>query len=172
MSQGIRDRYSRAQRMDTATSANRRRESRLRYNWPVWISLDSGHDRVVQGQMVDLNSHAAAFTFRTHEAQPRVDQRLSTRFAVPQGARMPPLRWWTSSATATSSVWNSPIPSSGVWSCSSMSPCRSGPRIPQRMPTATTHWRPPRPEPHLLGEQPNGSTPRAEQLFDLSRTRD
>jgi hypothetical protein len=71
--------------MDTATSANRRGESRLRYNWPVWISLDAGHDRVIQGQMVDLNSHAAAFTFRTHEAQPWVNQNISTRFGVPQG---------------------------------------------------------------------------------------
>jgi hypothetical protein len=71
--------------MDTNASANRRRESRLRYTWPVWISLDSSHDRVVQGQMVDLNSHAVAFTFRTHDGQPWVNQPLTTHFGVPQG---------------------------------------------------------------------------------------
>ena len=73
--------------METTASGNRRTESRLRYNWPIWVSLDDNHDRVIQGQMVDLNSHAAAFTFRTHDGQPWVNQRLSTRFGVPHGGR-------------------------------------------------------------------------------------
>jgi hypothetical protein len=47
--------------------------------------MDSGYDKVIQGQMVDLNSHAAAFTFRTHDGQPWVNQPLTTRFGVPQG---------------------------------------------------------------------------------------
>jgi hypothetical protein len=72
--------------MEMLTSQNRRAESRLRYTWPVWISLDSNHDKIIQGQMVDLNSHAVAFTFRTHEGQPWVNQPLTTRFGVPQGA--------------------------------------------------------------------------------------
>ncbi len=71
--------------MDNKAAANRRSEDRLRYNWPVWINVDPGSDRVIQGQMVDLNSHAAAFTFCCHEGQPWVHQHLTTRFAVPQG---------------------------------------------------------------------------------------
>ncbi len=71
--------------MDSNISQNRRSEDRLRYNWPVWINVDPSTDRVIQGQMVDLNSRAAAFTFHTHETQPWVHQHLTTRFGVPQG---------------------------------------------------------------------------------------
>ena len=70
--------------MDKSTSGDRRFERRLRYNWPVWFTDERESDRVFQGQMVDINSSAAAFTCRTHEGHPRVDQRLTARFGVPR----------------------------------------------------------------------------------------
>jgi len=41
-------------------------------------------DRVIQGQMVDLNSRSAAFTLATHDGHRWEHQRLITRFGVPQ----------------------------------------------------------------------------------------
>jgi hypothetical protein len=70
--------------MDTNVSRERRSEGRLRYQWPVWISDDPGNDRIIQGQMVDINSQAVAFTFRTNDGQPWVNQHLTTRFGVPK----------------------------------------------------------------------------------------
>jgi len=70
--------------MDTKGSRDRRSEGRLRYHWPVWVSDNPANDRVIQGQMVDLNSRAAAFTLHTNDGQPWVHQRLTTRFGVPR----------------------------------------------------------------------------------------
>jgi len=70
--------------MDTKASGDRRSESRLRYQWPVWVSDDPRNERIIQGQMVDINSRAAAFTFPTRDGQPWVHQRLTTRFGVPR----------------------------------------------------------------------------------------
>lgn len=70
--------------MEQNGSGERRSEPRLRYNWPVWVSEDMAHDRVIQGQMVDLNSRSAAFTLATRDGHRWQNQRLTTRFGVPQ----------------------------------------------------------------------------------------
>lgn len=65
------------------TNNERRREQRLRYHWPVWFAEDF-NGALSQGQMVDISSTAAAFTCRTNEHYPYVDQYLTTRFSVPR----------------------------------------------------------------------------------------
>lgn len=61
--------------------ANRRSEKRLRYCWPVWFGSDfSG--QLSQGQMVDVNSRAAAFSCYSHQC-PGKDQHITARFSVP-----------------------------------------------------------------------------------------
>lgn len=61
--------------------AERRREKRLRYNWPVWFAEDF-NQLLTQGQMVDLNSTGAAFTCYTDQC-PQPGQQITARFSVP-----------------------------------------------------------------------------------------
>ena len=60
----------------------RRREARLRYNWPIWFAEDFS-DKLIQGQFVDLNSGGAAFTCYADQC-PQAGQHITTRFSVPE----------------------------------------------------------------------------------------
>ncbi len=60
----------------------RRREKRLRYNWPVWFAEDF-NDVLVQAQMVDISSGGAAFTCYADKC-PYDGQHITTRFSVPR----------------------------------------------------------------------------------------
>ena len=51
-------------RMEAVTE--RRREQRLRYHWPVWFAEDF-NEMLLQGQMVDVSSGGAAFTYYADE---------------------------------------------------------------------------------------------------------
>ena len=61
---------------------DRRCETRFRYCWPIWFAPDMQGD-VAQGQMVDVTSHAAAFTCYADHQCPHPGQHLATRFSVP-----------------------------------------------------------------------------------------
>lgn len=63
--------------------AERRREQRLRYHWPVWFAEDF-HGVLAQGQMVDVSSTGAAFTCRADDSCPYQGQHITTRFSVPR----------------------------------------------------------------------------------------
>lgn len=64
-------------------TTERRREARLRYNWPVWYSEDFD-ETLSQGQMVDVSSGGAAFTCYAHEACPFPGQEIMAKFSVPK----------------------------------------------------------------------------------------
>ena len=62
----------------------RRREKRLRYNWPVWYAGKEDIDEtVLPGRMVNVSSGGAAFTCSSEEDCPHLDQWLTTHFSVP-----------------------------------------------------------------------------------------
>ena len=63
-------------------SEERRRERRLRYNWPVWFAEDF-NETLSQGQMVDVSSSGAAFTCYA-DACPYDGQQITARFSVPR----------------------------------------------------------------------------------------
>jgi hypothetical protein len=63
-------------------NTERRREQRLRYQWPVWFAEDFG-EALAQGQMVDISSGAAAFTCYADESCPYLEQHITARFSVP-----------------------------------------------------------------------------------------
>lgn len=63
-------------------NAERRREQRLRYHWPIWFAQDF-NEALSQGQMVDISSGGAAFTYYADENCPYPGQQLTTRFSVP-----------------------------------------------------------------------------------------
>ena len=63
-------------------STDRRRESRLRYHWPVWYAEDF-NETLLQGQMVDVSSGGAAFTCHADENCPYPGQQITARFSVP-----------------------------------------------------------------------------------------
>ncbi len=64
-------------------SSERRRERRLRYNWPIWFAED--FDEILsQGQMADISSSAAAFTCRVDSSCPYLGQEITARFSVPR----------------------------------------------------------------------------------------
>jgi len=65
------------------TNSERRREQRLRYHWPVWFAEDF-NESLSQGQMVDVCSTAAAFTYRKDEHYPYIGQHLTARFSIPR----------------------------------------------------------------------------------------
>lgn len=65
------------------TTGERRRESRLAYNWPIWFAEDLNGD-LSQGQMMDLSSSGAAFTCYADERCPYPGQHVTARFSVPQ----------------------------------------------------------------------------------------
>lgn len=62
---------------------NRRTEQRLRYCWPIWFAEDI-NDTLLQGQMVDLSSRAAAFTCYVDDDCPNYGQHLTVDFSVPR----------------------------------------------------------------------------------------
>jgi len=64
-------------------NTERRRENRLRYQWPVWFAEDF-NDMLSQGQMVDISSGGAAFTCRADGSCPYPGQHVTTRFSVPR----------------------------------------------------------------------------------------
>ncbi len=61
---------------------DRRRERRLRYNWPIWFS-ENYAGLLAQGQMVDLSSSGAGFTCYT-DSCPDPGERITARFSVPR----------------------------------------------------------------------------------------
>jgi hypothetical protein len=63
--------------------AERRREQRLRYHWPVWFAEDF-NDVLSQGQMIDVSSAGAAFSCRADADSPYPGQQLTARFSVPR----------------------------------------------------------------------------------------
>lgn len=62
--------------------SERRRERRLRYHWPVWFAEDFD-EILLQGQMVDVSSTAAAFTCYPDQNCPYLGQPITARFSVP-----------------------------------------------------------------------------------------
>ena len=64
-------------------NSERRRERRLRYQWPVWFAEDF-HEILSQGQMVDVSSQGAAFTCYSDQCCPYPGQDVTARFSVPQ----------------------------------------------------------------------------------------
>ena len=62
--------------------AERRREKRLRYHWPVWFAEDF-NEVLSQGQMMDVSSSGAAFSCRADRSCPYPGQQLTARFSVP-----------------------------------------------------------------------------------------
>ena len=65
------------------TNLERRRERRLKYQWPVWFAEDF-RGVLTQGQMSDVNSGGAAFTFHTAENYVYPGQQITTRFSIPR----------------------------------------------------------------------------------------
>lgn len=66
-------------------NSERRRERRLRYQWPVWFAEDFD-GLLKQGQMIDVSSNGAAFTcFNDHE-HVYCGQQLTARFSIPRFA--------------------------------------------------------------------------------------
>ena len=63
-------------------TAERRREQRLRYQWPIWFAEDF-NEALSQGQMIDVCSRGAAFTCYADENCPYQGQELTARFSVP-----------------------------------------------------------------------------------------
>ena len=61
----------------------RRREQRLKYQWPVWFAEDI-NKHLFQGQMVDIASGGAAFTCYTDQCRTWPGQKITARFSVPQ----------------------------------------------------------------------------------------
>ncbi len=61
--------------------SNRRREKRLRYNWPIWFAEDF-NGQLNQGQMIDISSTGAAFTCYADKC-PNHGQDITARFSIP-----------------------------------------------------------------------------------------
>ena len=62
--------------------SERRREQRLRYQWPVWFAEDF-NSTLTQGQMVDVSSGGAAFMCYA-DSSPYQGQEVTARFSVPR----------------------------------------------------------------------------------------
>jgi len=61
----------------------KRTEIRLRYHWPIWFAEDF-NETLLQGQMVDISSSGAAFTFQSNDHNLCPGQEVTTRFSVPR----------------------------------------------------------------------------------------
>ncbi|MBC8481750.1 MAG: PilZ domain-containing protein [Planctomycetes bacterium] len=61
----------------------KRREQRLRYQWPIWFAEDL-NGNLFQGQMVDISSGGAAFKYYKHECNIHPEQEILIKFSVPQ----------------------------------------------------------------------------------------
>ena len=66
-----------------SATSERRREERLRYQWPVWFADDNDAE-IRQGQMADVSSQGAAFTCYTSEGCPSPGQQMTARFSIPR----------------------------------------------------------------------------------------
>ena len=64
-----------------AEVVERRREKRLRYNWPVWFAANFDGE-LSQGQMENISSSGAAFTCYTDKC-PYNEHKITARFSVP-----------------------------------------------------------------------------------------
>ncbi|MCI0499854.1 MAG: hypothetical protein L0Y36_09275 [Planctomycetales bacterium] len=64
------------------TLRERRRESRLRYSWPIWFA-ENFDGVLTQGQMVDVSSNGAAFTCYADRC-PTFGEHITARFSVPK----------------------------------------------------------------------------------------
>jgi hypothetical protein len=51
-------------------------------HWPIWF-YDDCDTRIIQGQLVDISSKAAAFTYYTHEKLLLPDHRIIVHFSTP-----------------------------------------------------------------------------------------
>ncbi len=60
----------------------KRREPRLRYQWPVWFA-EREDGPLAQGQMVDVSSGGAAFTCYSDKC-PTQGDKITARFSVPR----------------------------------------------------------------------------------------
>ena len=72
----------------------RRREQRLYYRWPIWLSKEKEEAAVkpdsIEAQMVDVSSSGAAFTFQPDKVSLQHGQEITTRFRIPRfGASTP-----------------------------------------------------------------------------------
>ncbi len=63
--------------------AERRKERRLCYRWPVWFAEDF-NEALSQGQMVDISSIGASFTCHADGNTPYPGQNVTARFSVPR----------------------------------------------------------------------------------------
>ena len=68
--------------MNTDKYNEQRQEKRMSCNWPIWF-YDDCDTRIIQGQLVDISSKAAAFTYYTHEKLFLPDQKIVTHFSMP-----------------------------------------------------------------------------------------
>jgi len=64
-------------------SIERRREERLRYQWPVLYAEDFT-ERISYGVMVDVSSGGIAFTCSAEEGCPEPGQELKVQFSIPR----------------------------------------------------------------------------------------
>lgn len=62
---------------------DRRRESRLDYQWPVWFSEDFAQ-AMSQGLMVDISSGGISFDCYADGTPLQIDQHLTVRFSIPR----------------------------------------------------------------------------------------
>jgi hypothetical protein len=67
----------------TNENHERRRERRLRYQWPVWFAEDV-NEVLSQGQMVDITSESAAFTCHSHDTLTFPGQKVTLRLSIPK----------------------------------------------------------------------------------------
>ena len=65
-----------------AEEIERRREKRLRYNWPIWFA-ENYEGILSQGQMIDISSGSAAFTCYADKC-PHPGEQVTARFSVPR----------------------------------------------------------------------------------------
>ena len=59
-----------------------RKEKRMSCNWPIWF-YDDSDTRIIQGQLVDISSKAATFTYYTYEKLLFPNQRIIAHFSAP-----------------------------------------------------------------------------------------
>ncbi len=71
-----------------AEVSERRSAQRLCYDWPVWFAEESEKafptPESFEGQMVDVSSAGAAFTFHPEKVSLRQGQEIITRFRIPR----------------------------------------------------------------------------------------
>jgi len=64
-------------------SNERRQETRLGYQWPVWFSEDFA-ETLCQGLMNDVSSGGIGFSCGPNDRCPRKGQHLTVRFGIPR----------------------------------------------------------------------------------------